>query len=137
MIAITHTCINTRKIKRTGDEHDLRVAVLPHVVVGLVGNRVNVRREIAQRLLVVRVNLAVAEAVELLVRVDGREDRANVRVDLVACVALVDVVQNGTLVQVAQLGHVRRAVDRRLVHVRHRRRAHLVRCHDVHLQRAR
>ena len=104
---VSVTCVTMRVHKR-----------LPHGVVCLVGDGKDVGRELADGFLVVEGDLvAGVQLIEGLVRVDGGENGANVGVDLVGSVALLNVVQDGTLVQVGQRGHVLHALLAAEVHV--------------------
>lgn len=77
------TATNRNGGNRTADDDALRPLVPQHGVVGGVGHGEDVRRQLAQPPVLVQLDvLGVVDRVELE-RVDGDQDRADVRVDVV------------------------------------------------------
>jgi len=103
-----------------GDDAALVALVAAHVVVRVVRDREDVRRHVADLLALVALDNLGGVDRKAQVRVGGDQDGAGERVDgahFLAGVSQPEVVEDGALVQVAEIDHVVGSFNRGFVHV--------------------
>ena len=88
------------------DQHRLILAIAQHVIVGIVGDRVDMGRHF--RFAFVRVTLDNVRIVhrQPFIRVNGDAEQAGVGVDEEVLIPLLEIVDDSSLGQVRHVGHV-------------------------------
>jgi len=90
----------------TSNQHRLVLAGSEHVLVGVIGNRVDVGRHLSSALVVVAEDDVVVVHGKPLVRVNGDTEKTRVGVDKEELVSRVKIVHDGGFRQVGQVGHI-------------------------------